>query len=53
MEADDAVHAAWLSEQKHQLKHASDAGGTHVTEVCERELRARLGFDRPGPPMAP
>lgn len=40
MEVDDAVRAAWLSGLTHQLKHAGDALGTHVTEVCERELRA-------------
>ena len=37
LEVDDAVHAARLSGLKHQLKHAGDEGGTHVTEVCERE----------------
>jgi hypothetical protein len=43
LEVDDVVHAAALSGLKSQLKHAGDEIGTHVAEVCERELTARLG----------
>jgi hypothetical protein len=37
MEMDDGAHAARPCGLKHQLKHVSDEGGAHVTEVCERQ----------------
>jgi hypothetical protein len=43
LEVDDVVHATALSGLMSQLKHADDDIGTHVAEVCERELTARLG----------
>jgi hypothetical protein len=45
LEVDDVVHAAASSGLKDQLKHAADEIGTHVAEVCERELIARLGLE--------
>jgi hypothetical protein len=45
LEVDDVVHAAALSGLKYQLKQAGDEIGTHVAEVCEEELIARLGLE--------
>jgi hypothetical protein len=45
LEVDDVVHAAGLSGLKYQLKHANDEIDTHVAEVYERDLIARLGLE--------
>ena len=45
LEVDDVVHAAALCGLKYQLTHAGDEVSTHVAEVCEGELIARLGLE--------